>query len=233
MTISANYKPLVYVGNGIVTNFVITWKFFDKEVVVTDEYGRQLGGYEVINSDNGGTVIFATAPVGKIVISRKVGFNQSIEFNEGEDFPAKDYEYSLDRIYMALQQLGYNVERSVELPEGFDNLGDVLKDFVSMNAESRGIYNENITYLKGAFCVDEEDMVLYYRYGESVKGQRPSQNRDGWQPVANFTTEVSLDDYYTKEEVNSLVSGYYTKEEIDSKIGDIDSVLDSINGEVV
>lgn len=224
MTVSANYKPIAYVGNGVVTNFVITWKFFDNEVVVTDEYGRALSGYEVINSGNGGTVIFNEAPVGKIFISRKVKYNQDVEFNEGENFPAEDYEYSLDRIYMALQELGYKVGRGVQLPEGAETLEDVIKNFVSADASNRAVYDNGVTYKKGDICFDDTNYTLYYRYGNSVTGQRPSINVAGWQILGNYIPESFID---------GKLRNFYTKEEVDNKIGDIDSVLDTLNGEVI
>ena len=35
MTISANYEPIEYIGNGVARNFVPPFKFFDNEIVVT------------------------------------------------------------------------------------------------------------------------------------------------------------------------------------------------------
>lgn len=52
--------------------------------------------------------------------------------------------------------------------------------------------------------------------------------------------EAEQTKYYTKEEVEGLIdgvevdlSGYYTKEETNTLIGDISSLLDDINGEVI
>lgn len=61
------------------------------------------------------------------------------------------------------------------------------------------------------------------------------------QETGGGTTDLS--DYYTKEETNELIptkvselendSGYATTEWVNEKIGDISTVLDTINGEVV
>lgn len=158
MTISANYEPVEYIGNGVTTNFVPPFKFFDDEIVVTID-GNVTKAYEILN----GTVIFDTAPVdgAVVVFKRNVPLSQEVTFIEGENFPANDFEYSLDRLYMALQELKYEVE----------NGGGV---------------------------------------GE-IRGKVEA----------------------LEKEIISLRNDYYTKAEIDTKIGDIDSVLDAINGETV
>lgn len=264
MTISASYKPLTYIGNGVTTNFVITWKFFDKEIEVTDEEGNIYSGYEVINSNSGGTVIFKNAPTGKVIISRKVPLNQSVEFNEGEDFPAEDYEYSLDRIYMSLQDMGYEIGRAVSVPQEFETVEEFLATFVKVS--NNGYWSAYKTYDNGDICVDEQNFTLYLRTGGKIYGIRPSDNQSGWTVIANYLSPENVErliesivnekmkgyytkdetvslinsktqNFYTKTETTNLVDGkvkdFYTKDEIDGKIGDIDTVLDSINGEVI
>ena len=40
-----------------------------------------------------------------------------MKFIEGEKFPAKDFEYSLDKMIMALQQLKEEVSRAISIPQ--------------------------------------------------------------------------------------------------------------------
>lgn len=54
--------------------------------------------------------------------------------------------------------------------------------------------------------------------------------------TTNFATKSEIPDtstLATKQQVESITDNVYTKTEIDSKFGDIDTILDNINGEVV
>lgn len=54
--------------------------------------------------------------------------------------------------------------------------------------------------------------------------------------TSNFATKSEIPDtstFATKEQVEGITDNVYTKTEIDSKFGDIDTILDNINGEVV
>lgn len=54
--------------------------------------------------------------------------------------------------------------------------------------------------------------------------------------TSNFATKLEIPDtstLATKEQVEGITDNVYTKTEIDSKFGDIDIILDNINGEVV
>lgn len=263
MTVSADYKPLVYIANGITTNFVITWSFFDKEVRVVNENGVNLTGYSIYNSGRGGAIIFNEAPKsGKIVILRDVKYNQSIEFNEGENFPAEDYEYSLDRIYMALQELGYEISRCLSLPEKYRDFEDFDNTIVRVRYNKSSLsapfdWDSSISYDVHDICVFNGG--LYINTLPANKGTAPSSSTSGWVKLATSSyTSTEIDtkldnkanksDVYTKEQVNTRLDlkadeidlknkadkeDVYTKAEVDSKIGDIDSVLDSINGEKI
>lgn len=86
---------------------------------------------------------------------------------------------------------------------------------------------------------------------------------NAWELLGKIGVQLDLSDYYTKQETNTLLSGkantsdiptkvsqlqndsgfitnqvsnlanYYTKTEIDATIGDINTALDLINGEVI
>lgn len=120
MTISAKYEPIEYIGDGSTRNFVPPFRFFDREIEVTIN-GKPTDKFDALN----GTVVFHTAPAkdSVVVFKRKVPLEQQIKFIEGENFPASDFEHSLDRLYMALQELKYNVEniKVPEIPEGDDD----------------------------------------------------------------------------------------------------------------
>ena len=43
----------------------------------------------------------------------------------------------------------------------------------------------------------------------------------------------NLSNYYTKEEIDTKLNDYATKEYVNNLVGDIGSVIDAINGEVI
>lgn len=136
MTISAKYEPIEYIGDGKTTNFVPPFRFFDKEIEVTIN-GNPTDRFDTL----GGTVIFHTAPAdgAVVVFKRRVPLAQEVKFIEGENFPASDFEYSLDRLYMALQELKYNLEKAKEEEED-DPSGDIDGRIEALVDSVSGLY---------------------------------------------------------------------------------------------
>lgn len=231
MTIISYYEPIIYKANGVATQFIIPWKFFKEEVIVKDEFGVVYPKYTIINSGDGGTVIFDEAPRGKVVISRYIPLNQEVAFIEGENFPAEDYEYSLDRIYMILQKHHSELLKSIRVPEQYANFDAFLYDLVRTNSSDEGLWSSTVNYQKGMIC--KYNQTLYYRYSNAEnKGVSPEDDSTGWTVLANFS---DLNNYYTKVETDKLITDLDSsiKSYVDNKIGDIDSILDFINGEVI
>lgn len=106
MTVTSEECKVTYIGNGTTKQFSIPFVFFNDEIsVLVNGFTPQ--GYSIVqNSLYMGYVSFTEAPADgdKISISRAVPLTQNTRFIEGENFPAEDYENSLDRIYMALQE---------------------------------------------------------------------------------------------------------------------------------
>lgn len=204
MTINANYRPVSYEANGVATSFTIPWKFVNKEVSVKNESGVAYSEdlYTVYNAEGkngaGGYVIFKSAPEEghKVVIYRETSLVQDVDFIEGENFPAEDFEYTLDKLYMALQEASYNT--GVELDEILSSIYTKaqIDDFLADTVKKTELENA----LRRYYTKDEVDVFL--------------------------NNKLNRGEAYSKSEV-------YTKSEVDSKIGDIDGVLDVINGEVI
>lgn len=108
MTVSPTYNTITYTANGTTTDFPWTYDYdptYGALVVknTTDDITYVEGtDYTIVNK----TVIFTTAPAnGKsIELSRNTYRGQEVTFIEGEDFPAQDYETSLDRLFMIEQE---------------------------------------------------------------------------------------------------------------------------------
>lgn len=116
MTVTSEECKVTYIGNGTTKQFSIPFVFFNDEISVLVN-GVIPQGYSIVqNSLYMGYVSFEVAPADgdKISISRAVPLTQNTRFIEGEDFPAKDYENSLDRIYMALQQLELLIQERLD-----------------------------------------------------------------------------------------------------------------------
>lgn len=116
MTVSSTYTDKVYQITGTTT--VFAWgQDYDSHygsLVVTEETAAT--GGTVVTTYVEGTdytisnrnVVFNTAPSDTthyIRITRDTYKGQPVEFHEGEDFPAEDFENALDRLAMVTQEL--------------------------------------------------------------------------------------------------------------------------------
>lgn len=145
MTVESQTSKTVYIADGTATTFTVPFYFFNKEIAVYADNTLLSEGtdYTVQGSGDasGGEITFAVAPVAETVITivRDVELKQLVKFMEGENFPATDYEKSLDRIIMSLQQLRDKVAECVSIPKGSTMSRDdfcALLILVSQNMES-------------------------------------------------------------------------------------------------
>lgn len=145
MTVSSDFTDKVYQINGTSTVFpwaqeldtqygslVVTEETnsTDKEVVQTFVEGED---YNVVNKD----VVFVTAPTDTdhyIRITRNTYRGQPVKFNEGEDFPAEDYEKSLDRFAMSQQEQD---KALAEEKEARIKADEILQENIDAEAEAR------------------------------------------------------------------------------------------------
>ncbi len=112
MTVSSTYDKQTYVANGVATSFAWSSDYDDTfgKLVVTqvDETESVIKTY-VDGTDyfvQNKKVHFYEAPAAgtRIHLDRHTYRGQEVTFIEGEDFPAKDYETSLDRLFMIEQE---------------------------------------------------------------------------------------------------------------------------------
>ena len=151
MTVISEVCKVTYIGNGTTKEFSIPFVFFNDEISVLVN-GEKAQGYSIVqNSLYTGYVSFEESPADgdKISISRDVPLTQNTRFIEGEDFPAEDYENSLDRIYMALQELGNLIQEKLDgyTKEEVDGLLDKKAD--KKDFESVYVFDTRRAYLNG------------------------------------------------------------------------------------
>ena len=140
MTVTSEECKVTYIGNGTTKQFSIPFVFFNDEISVLVN-GVIPQGYSIVqNSLYMGYVSFTEAPADgdKISISRDVPLTQNTRFIEGENFPAEDYENSLDRIYMALQE---NKNLTEEKLNGYTK--EEVDGLLENKADSSDVYTKN------------------------------------------------------------------------------------------
>ncbi len=188
MTIQSEISRVVHLGTGITKTFEIPFSFFDNEIAVyfDEETTAQQQGedYTISNYENniGGMVTFNTPPSKdvKIIIVRNVALTQLITFLEGEDFPAKDYENSLDKIIMALQQIKERMNHTFITPPGVaisqENFYELVKTV-----------NQNLEFIKDLPNKLEEMKSLYDTFLNNISDtvqegdKQPISSEGVWQ----------------------------------------------------
>ena len=167
MTIQNQQSKITYTADGVATTYTIPFYFLNNEIAVyyntSDKKLMINQDYIIIknNSQQGGEIKFSTPPQKdtRITILRDVPLTQLTTFIEGENFPAKDYEVSLDRIIMALQMLKEALERAITFTpnqqinnQEFQNLinkiaqnYELIEQIPSLSSSITQIYKELIT----------------------------------------------------------------------------------------
>ncbi len=172
MTVSSSINKVSYVGNGIVKEFAVPFKFFenaDLEVYFKTENIAQKKlveneDYTVVGAgnENGGTVTLTDVPQtgDKVVILRVVPMTQEIDYQENEIFPAETQERALDKLTMEIQQLNEKTSRAVIVPVTGDGtpeeiVEEVLQaqsDTYELAAEAAASAQNAQTALSGALA---------------------------------------------------------------------------------
>jgi len=205
MTVQSETAKAVYVADGTGVSFVVPFYFLDNEIVVyldNDSTPLVMGtDYTLSGSGDyqGGEITFITAPQEgtTVTILRNVILKQQVKFLEGEKFPASDYEYSLDKIIMALQQVKEHIGKCIAMPNAVDLTPDDMEKLLLD-------LNQNLETIRNLPTMLESMLAANTNISETL---------------ANYSTKTetssalntALADYYTKEDVNSrltLVTGY-------------------------
>lgn len=163
MTIQNDTSRAVYIADGKTSSFVVPFRFFERQLnVYFDDSAEPLAADDYAASASetasGGEIVFSSAPAAgtKITILRNVELTQLVKFIEGEDFPAADYEYSLDKMIMALQQMkeylnralvvapgtGMTVEEAYELLVSIGKNFELIKEVPQLAEKVREIYEK-------------------------------------------------------------------------------------------
>lgn len=147
MTVAADYTPKLYTANGTTTVFPWTADYDSTygTLIVTEvnASGETVQTYVEGTDYNiqGKEVVFITAPENgkRIKIDRHTYRGQQTDYIEGEDFPAEDFERSLDRLHMIVQEQDHAITKNKEdIAELRDDLTDETTARIAADEELDG-----------------------------------------------------------------------------------------------
>ena len=126
MTLANNYNPTKQLANGVTTSFTFNYDMINEDyaAVYQEVDGVQTlvdpDLYTVEFNNNGGNIIFKTAPAAGIyiVIGRSVPLDQETPYKTSSGFPANRVEENLDKLTAITQQLANESNRSPKIPLG-------------------------------------------------------------------------------------------------------------------
>jgi len=172
MTVQTQVGKAVYVADGSSVSFTIPFYFYNKEIAVyvgkNQSAATEGTDYTITGSGNpnGGAVVFTSAPEeGKTVtIVRNVELTQLIKFMEGEIFPASDYEKSLDKMVMALQQLQERLQECINIPRGLSLTADETAELLLIINANKDNITQIPTILSAVTNLRTEIMTEFGNY---------------------------------------------------------------------
>lgn len=126
MTLANNYNPTRQLANGVTTSFSFNYDMINSDYAAI--YQEVDGVQTLVDSelytiefdDNGGNVVFKTAPAAGvyIVVGRNVPTDQETPYRTSSGFPANRIEENLDKLTAITQQLSDEIVRSIKMQVG-------------------------------------------------------------------------------------------------------------------
>lgn len=128
MTITSDYAPQQYTGNGVTTVFSFPYPFYDSTdlivsltVIATGVTTVQtLTTHYAVNGGAGmsGNVTMVTAPTAaqRLTISRSIPYRQTQDYTENTAFPADTLEQGLDKAVVMAQQVKSLSDYTLKFP---------------------------------------------------------------------------------------------------------------------
>lgn len=161
MTNEVDYVVVKKLGNGITVDVPFSFKITDEKSVVVVLENVKSGetitqrlniDYTVDCNKTGGNVKFVVAPTEEyyIIVSRSTQTTQLKTFSTSPGFQASEIEKSYDEISCVLQEMSYDIKRSIKMPLGIEtedlNLPkpEATKALV-WNVDGTGLVNSDIS----------------------------------------------------------------------------------------
>ncbi len=115
MTVSSQTNKVIYIGNGVATEFAIPFSFLEREHIKVRQKKNDIQTERTDWTVKGGNLVFADAPESgaEIVIVREVPLTQETDYRENEILSAETLERCFDKLTMQVQQLEEKAGRAV------------------------------------------------------------------------------------------------------------------------
>ena len=128
MTVSSQTNKVIYIGNGIATEFAIPFPFLEKEHLKVYQLLTNVRTDRKDWAIDGGNLVFADAPESgaEIAIVREVPLTQETDYRDNEILHAETLERDFDKLTMQVQQLAEKSERAVTVDIFDDTAADSL-----------------------------------------------------------------------------------------------------------
>ena len=142
MTIYSEQNKVTYIADGQASTYVIPFYFLENNITVYQNQIEKTKDIDYVIQKNanslGGTILFNKTPNkdDKIIIKRTTKLTQEVMFLEGESFPASDFETSLDKIVMSLQELKESLSRCISIDYNTDLTNEDISKFLILANEN-------------------------------------------------------------------------------------------------
>ena len=115
MTVSSQRNKVIYIGNGVATEFAIPFSFLEQEHIKVRQKKNDIQTERTDWEINGGNIVFKTAPESgaEIAIVREVPLTQETDYRDNEILHAETLECNFDKLTMQVQQLAEKQNRAV------------------------------------------------------------------------------------------------------------------------
>ena len=117
MTVSSQTNKVIYIGNGVATEFAIPFSFLEQEHIKVRQKKNDIQTERTDWTVKSGNLIFADAPESgaEIAIVREVPLTQETDYRDNEILHAETLERNFDKLTMQVQQLAEKQGRALLL----------------------------------------------------------------------------------------------------------------------
>ena len=128
MTVSSQTNKVIYIGNGVATEFAIPFSFLEKEHLKVRQKKNDIQTERTDWTVKSGNLVFTDAPESgaEIAIVREVPMTQETDYRDNEILHAETLERNFDKLTMQVQQLAEKSARAVTVDIFDDTAADSL-----------------------------------------------------------------------------------------------------------
>lgn len=213
MSLSDNYKPVKYIGNGVTKDFGFNFNMIDsaycrvflQDIETSEQTPKTIEVDYTLNfGDDGGYVSMKVAPTTEqyIVVYRDVSLDQKSDFRVGDTFSATKIEEEFDKQMAAIQQMEDGLNRSPKVAEG----SNVNLTLPKPNARKALVWNETENgFVNSTVDVDESEAITqqYRDEAEAARDAAKASEQSAAQSAQSAANTVNRFDAHAAEKQNA------------------------------